>query len=219
MSESDTPRPKQRFGSFLNWAFRGIVVLLMLVPLLMAASSPLNDARNTSYIVGALAGVAALALLLPQPLLAAGYLHLGVQARRWHRVVGCLVTLCLVIHVIGLYITSPDDMTDALLLVSPTPFSLFGVVGFWAMMLVVVFVAFRKRMSLSPSTWKLVHNVMGVLVVGSSVIHVLMIEGTMEARSKLLLCIVLVIATIVSVLHLRVFRPLSKRKSIKNNHM
>jgi hypothetical protein len=43
-----------------------------------------------------------------------------------------VLVVAVVVHVGGLWITSPPDMIDALLLTSPTPFSAFGVIAMWA---------------------------------------------------------------------------------------
>jgi len=48
--------------------------LLLLVPLLVAAFSPLLAYREAIYILAGFAGVAAMGFLLLQPLLAGGYL-------------------------------------------------------------------------------------------------------------------------------------------------
>lgn len=38
----------------------------------------------------------------------------------------------MILHVVGLWVTSPPDVIDALLFWSPTPFSFCGVVAMWA---------------------------------------------------------------------------------------
>ena len=75
-----------------------------------------------------------MALLLVQPLLVAGYLP-GLprsRGRRMHRWVGGGLIAAVVIHVAALWLTSPPDVIDALLFVSPTPFSAWGVIAMWA---------------------------------------------------------------------------------------
>jgi len=67
-----------------------IVVVAVCVPLTLAANSELLQWREPIYIAAGIAGVFAMALLLFQPLLAAGYLPglTRVHSRRVHRVVG-----------------------------------------------------------------------------------------------------------------------------------
>ena len=201
----------KRLWTVLAW---GCVLLAIAVPIGIAARSPFLASRDAVYILGGMAGIAALALLLMQPLLAAGYLP-GLskpRERLWHRRIGTGIVLAVALHVIGLYLTSPPDALDALLLVSPTPFSVYGVIGLWSVVLTGLLVALRSRMRIAPGTWRIVHNVLAAVVVVSSVVHALMIEGTMGGWSKALLCALILGSTGVAILHLRVVKPLSRRR-------
>ena len=183
-------------------------------PLVIAVTSPLLAARTGVYVMAGIAGAAALALLLVQPLLAAGYLPgLSVaRARLWHRWVGTGIVIGVALHVGGLYLTSPPDALDALLLVAPTPFSIYGVIGMWSVVLTIILVALRSRMGLGYNAWRIVHNALSAIVVVTSVVHALMIEGTMGSLSKQILCMgVLATIAIVS-LHLRVIKPILRNR-------
>ena len=106
----------------LIWALLAAAVF---VPIAAAAASPLLEWRGPVYILAGFAGIIALGLMLVQPLLIAGYLP-GLSAyrgRRAHHWIGGALVVMVVIHVGGLWITSPPDMIDALLFTSPTPFS------------------------------------------------------------------------------------------------
>ena len=85
--------------------------------------------------------------MLVQPLLIGGYLPglSGRIGRRAHHWIGGALVVAVVIHVGGLWITSPPDMIDALLFASPTPFSPFGVIAMWAIFAVALLAAFRRR--------------------------------------------------------------------------
>ena len=96
--------------------------------------------------------------------------------------------MAIVIHVGGLWITSPPDMIDALLFTSPTPFSPFGVIAMWAIFAVALLAALRRRLGLRPRTWRIAHMLLAVVIVVGSVVHGLLIEGTMETVSKAALC-------------------------------
>ena len=178
----------------LIWA--GLVVFLA-VPIAAAASSPLLAWRQPVYIAAGFAGIVAMALMPVQPLLAAGYLP-GLpmpRGRRIHRVIGVILVAAVAVHVVGLWITSPPDVIDALLFRSPTPFSAWGVIAMWSLMTAALLVAFRRRMRLRPRTWRICHTSLVVVVVVTTVIHAVLIEGTMETVSKLSLCaLVLVVA-------------------------
>ena len=94
------------------------------VPIAAAAASPLLAWRDAVYILAGFAGIIALGLLLVQPLLIGGYLpgFSAYRGRRAHRWIGGALVAAMVIHVGGLWITSPPDMIDALTFTSPTPF-------------------------------------------------------------------------------------------------
>ncbi|BAT59549.1 ferric reductase like transmembrane component [Variibacter gotjawalensis] len=168
------------------------------VPIALAATSSLLEYRGAVYIVGGFAGIMALGLLLVQPLLIGGYLPglTGYRGRRVHHWIGGALVAAIVVHVIGLWITSPPDMIDALTLTSPTPFSLWGVIAMWAIFATGAFAALRRRLGLRPRVWGSIHMVLAVIIVVGSVAHGLLIEGTMETMSKAALCALVVIAAV-----------------------
>lgn len=170
----------------LIWA---ALVAAIGVPIAAAAASPLLEWRDPVYIGAGFAGILALGLLLVQPLLAAGYLP-GLSAyrgRRAHHWIGGALVVAVVVHVGGLWITSPPDMIDALLFASPTPFSPFGVVAMWAIFAVALLAALRRRLGLRLRTWRTAHMSLAVVIVVGSVVHGVLIEGTMETMTKLAL--------------------------------
>jgi predicted ferric reductase len=184
--------------SLLIWA---ALVLAVAAPLGAAAMSPLLAWRDPVYIVAGFAGVVALGLLLVQPMLMSGILPglSAYQGRRLHRWTGGLLVLAVVIHVGGLWITSPPDVMDALLLASPTPFSMWGVVALWAVLAVALLATLRHRLRLSPQAWRIGHMVLAVVIILGAVVHALLIEGTMETVTKIALC-ALVLAALIKVL-------------------
>lgn len=204
--------PKQRIPGLLIWA--GLAVV-MAAPVVLAATSPYLAYRNLPYIVGGFAGIFCLSLFVIQPLLAAGYLPGPGRAseRRWHRWVGAAIVVAVVLHVGGLFVASPPDALDALLLVSPTPFSVYGVLAMWGVVATAVLVALRRRVGLRYATWYVVHNALALVVVVATVIHAVQIEGAMEIVSKWLLCLAALAATGVTLLDLRVIRPLMRFRS------
>lgn len=177
------------------------------VPIAAAAASPLLAWRDPIYIAAGFAGVIALGLMLVQPVLIGGYLP-GLPAhrgRRVHRWIGGVLVVAVVIHVGGLWITSPPDVIDALLFVSPTPFSAWGVIAMWAIFAVALLAALRRRLRLRPRTWRIGHTFLAVVIVVGSVVHGTLIEGTMETVSKAALCALVLAATIKVMADLRVW--------------
>jgi predicted ferric reductase len=169
----------------LIWA---VLAAAIGVPIALSLTSDLLEWRGPVYIVAGLAGMLALGFLLVQPLLIAGYLP-GLSAfrgRRVHHWIGGALVVAVLVHVGGLWFTSPPDMIDALLFASPTPFSPFGVVAMWANFADAVQATIRRRLGLR--TWRIAHMSLAVVIVVGSVVHAMLIEGTMETMSKAALC-------------------------------
>jgi predicted ferric reductase len=185
------------------WAALATAVCL---PIAAAATSPLLEWRGPLYILAGFAGIVALGLLLVQPVLAGGYLPgpSAYRARRAHHWVGGTVVVAVVVHVGGLWITSPPDMIDALLFASPTPFSPFGVIAMWAIFAVALLAAFRRRLGLR--TWRVAHMSLAVIIVTGGVVHAMLVEGTMETISKAALCALVLAAAVKVMVDLRVWR-------------
>lgn len=188
----------------LVWA---ALLAALFVPTALAATSDLLAYRGPVYIIAGFSGIVALYLVLVQPLLIAGYLPglVGYLGRRAHVWIGGVLVVAVVIHVGGLWITSPPDMIDALTFTSPTPFSPFGVLGMWMIFGVALLAALRRRLGLTPRAWRIIHLSLAAIIVLCSVAHAFLIEGTMETLSKVALC-ALVLAAATKVIADRVFR-------------
>lgn len=170
----------------------------MIVPVGFAVWSPLLAWRDPVYIVAGFAGVFAMTLLLVQPLLARGYLP-GfnlIESRRIHRMLGAVLVVLVAIHVVGLWITSPPDVIDALTFTSPTSFSVWGVIGMWTIFVSALAVLLRRRLRLAPIAWRRVHKAFAVVIVTSTALHALQIIGTMEPVSKGVLGVLIVVVTV-----------------------
>jgi predicted ferric reductase len=187
---------------------------VLTVPIAAAAASPLLAWRGPVYIAAGFAGVVALALMLVQPLAVGGYLPglAAYRGRRLHHWIGGLLVAAVVIHVGGLWLTSAPDVIDALLFASPTPFSAWGVIAMWAVFAAALLAALRRRLRLSPRTWRIGHSLLAVVTVGGSVVHSLLIEGTMETMSKAALCVLIIAATLKVMLDLRAWAQRSTQR-------
>ena len=188
----------------------GTLAVVIAVPFAFAVTSPLLAWRDPVYITACFAGVATLGLLLLQPLLIGGYLPgLSVlQARRTHRWIGPLLVMAVVVHVVGLWISNPPDVIDVLLFNSPTPFSNWGVVAMWTLFATALLAAFRRRLHLRPRTWSMVHSLFAIVIVIGTVVHAVLIEGTMEPISKAMLCALVLIASLKVIFGLRFWTDL-----------
>ncbi|WMS40769.1 ferric reductase-like transmembrane domain-containing protein [Acuticoccus sp. MNP-M23] len=202
----------RRARALLIWA---ALAAALAVPIAVAAASPLLAWRDPVYIAAGFAGVVGMALLLVQPLLAGGYLP-GLSPRRGrilHGWVGTALVAAVALHVAGLWLTSPPDVIDALLFRSPTPFSLWGVVAMWAVIAAALAAGFRRRLRLRPPVWRLFHLTFAAVIVVCSVVHAMLIEGTMGAVSKAVLCILVVAATLKVAADLKQRTVLPRRKA------
>ncbi len=199
-----------RVRGILIWA--GLATAIA-VPMAAAAASPLLAWRQPVYIAAGFAGVLAMALLLLQPLLAGGYLPglPGQRGRKVHRRVGAVLALAVALHVSGLWITSPPDVIDVLFFRSPTPFSVWGVIAMWAVFAAALLAIFRQRLNLRPRIWRRAHTALAVTIVTGSVVHALLIEGTMEILSKTALCTLVVAVTVKTVADLRAWASRPRR--------
>lgn len=189
------------------------IVTAILVPMVLAAMSPFLAWRPTIYSAAGFAGIAAMALLLIQPLLAAGRLPMisTRRGRHIHRALGLLLVSLVVAHVGGLWLTSAPDVIDALLFNSPTPFSSWGVVAMWAVFATALLVVLRERRHVGMRLWRLGHTGLAFVIVVGSAVHALLVEGAMEPWSKAVLCLLAFGATMTVVLDQRIWVMMKRR--------
>ena len=201
----------RRIPASVIWAGLSVVIA---VPIAAAAFSPQLAWRDPIYIGAGFAGVVAMSLLLLQPSLAGGYLPgLSVRhSRRIHRWVGTGLVAAVVIHVAGLWVTSPPDMLDALLFRAPTFFSAWGVIAMWAVFGAALFALLLRRLRLKWWVWRLGHTSLAAITVVGSVVHAVLIEGTMETFSKVLLSALVIAMTAKVLIDLRVWTTQTRRK-------
>ena len=73
----------------------------------------------------------------------------------------------------------------------------------WAVFASALLAALRRRLRLRPRTWRLAHTTFAAVIVVGSVVHALLIEGTMETVSKAVLCMLVLAATVKTIADLR----------------
>ena len=193
-------------------AIWGALALAVAAPIAAAMASPLLAWRQPIYIAAGFAGIISLGLLLVQPLLISGTLP-GLspfQRRRVHRWVGGILVLAVVVHVAGLWMTSPPDVIDALLFRAPTSFSVWGVVAMWGVFVTALWAIFRRRLLVRQRIWRAGHMSLALVIVIGTVAHAMLIEGTMEMVSKTVLCVLVIAATLKAVADLWVWTGRAK---------
>ncbi|NOD62665.1 ferric reductase [Ruegeria sp. HKCCD6109] len=177
------------------------------IPITAAAYSPYLAWRDPIYILAGFAGIIGMCLLLLQPLLAGRWLPglSPVSSRHWHRRCGLALIVAILIHVGGLWITSPPDVVDALLFVSATPFSNWGVIAMWSAVAAVLLGVMRQRLNLRFRLWRLSHTGLAMVTIIGSVVHAMLIEGTMEVMTKTTLCVLVLLASTRTLAKLKVW--------------
>jgi predicted ferric reductase len=76
----------------------------------------------------------------------------------------------------------------------------------WAIFAVALLALLRRRLRLRPRTWRLSHMALAVVIVAGSVLHAVLIEGTMETMTKAALCLLVLAATVKVMVDLQVWR-------------
>ncbi|WP_299870197.1 ferric reductase [uncultured Roseobacter sp.] len=196
--------------AILAWA---AITFIVGVPIAIAAGSPLLEWRDPIYIVGGFGGIVGLGLLLLQPLLIGGALVKRPVAGRVHVWVGIALVVAVTLHVVGLWITSPPDVIDVLLFRSATPFGIWGAVAMWSAFGAAICAGFRHQ--LGPRAFRAGHAFLTTLTIVGTVLHALMIEGTMGQLSKTVLCIFVLAATVWSIWERKSLRGILSVKVLK----
>jgi predicted ferric reductase len=76
----------------------------------------------------------------------------------------------------------------------------------WAIFAVALLAALRRRLGLRLRTWRIAHTLLAIVIVVGSVIHGILIEGSMETVTKAALCALVLAATIKVMADMRVWR-------------
>lgn len=75
----------------------------------------------------------------------------------------------------------------------------------WAGFAAAAMGIFRQRLSVRFRVWRLGHAGLAIVTILGSVIHALLIEGTMEIMTKIALCVLVVLASLSTLVRLRVW--------------
>ena len=86
----------------------------------------------------------------------------------------------------------------------------------WAIFAVALLAALRRRLGLRPRTFRVAHMLLAIVIVVGSVVHGILIEGTMETMSKAALCALVLMAAIKVMADLRVWR---KQRTLREENI
>ena len=81
----------------------------------------------------------------------------------------------------------------------------------WTVFATALITAFRRRLRLRAPVWRLLHMSLAVVIVMGSVVHAMLIEGTMGTVSKAVLCLSVVAALTKAIVDVRPWIPLTRR--------
>ena len=83
----------------------------------------------------------------------------------------------------------------------------------WAVFGAELLALLLKRLRLKWWVWRLGHTSLAAITVVGTIIHVLLIEGTMEPVTKVLLCVLVSAAVLKVLIDLRVWTTETRRKT------
>ncbi len=82
----------------------------------------------------------------------------------------------------------------------------------WTLFGAALLAILLRRLRLRWWVWRLGHTSLALITVIGSVVHALLIQGTMETTTKVILCTVVVLATVKVLVDLRVWTTDTRRK-------
>ncbi len=74
----------------------------------------------------------------------------------------------------------------------------------WAFLGAALLAALRRWLRTRPTTWRLGHTALAMVGVVGSVVHAMLIEGTMGTASKSVICVLVLAATLKILVDLRI---------------
>jgi len=172
-----------------QWGLITALTVLACWTVVAAARSELLAWRQPIYIAASFAGILGLLAIIVQPLLVGQKIPglAAQQAKTAHLAVGVFLVVAVICHVGGLWLTSPPDVLDALLLRAPTSFSLWGVIAMWLVFTTALLAGLRQNRRVSPRFWRVFHSVAALLIVVGTIAHVMLIDGLLAWPLKLIL--------------------------------
>lgn len=166
------------------------VAILIAVPLALALTDAHLAAGPPALVVSTAAGALAVSALALQPLLAARARTPDLATARrtlgWHRALGAVVLALVLAHVGALMLVSVEDTLFAMSPDGPTR-ARMALIALIALVAVVVLGAARRRLPLSPSTWRVLHAYLATMVIVLGLGHALLTSGALEDSGTVVL--------------------------------
>ncbi|MBU1568575.1 MAG: ferric reductase-like transmembrane domain-containing protein [Proteobacteria bacterium] len=184
--------PQERAESVELKIYRSLVIGFLLLVMGGALSIPFVYESQTLWYQlgikkimlrgGQMAGLLAATLLFVQILLAARGKLLkklfGVAAlMRWHRTNGIIVSLLAVIHV--MLVLAPEGVANLPISKKYWP-EMVGIALLWIILSMAISSRFREKLGLDYKKWRIIHKMLGYLVVLLIAVHVLFVSDSFE---------------------------------------
>lgn len=157
-----------------------VALVVVAVPAILALTDRHLSGASAALVMSTTAGALAASAIALQPLLATGR-RIGR-----HQVVGG-VALCLVlVHVGALFVESPGDAWFAMSPDGPTR-ARMALIATVALVLAATLGLLRSRLRWHPTTWRVLHGYLAVVVIALGLGHALLTDGALDGAGTVVL--------------------------------
>jgi hypothetical protein len=156
------------------------VAAVVAAPLVLALTDRHLSGASTALIVSTTAGAVAAAAIGLQPLLATG------RRISRHQLVGGVVLALVLVHVGALVVESPGDAWFAMSPDGPTR-ARMALIATVALVLTVTLGLLRGRLRWHPTTWRVLHGYLAVVVIALGLGHALLTDGALDGAGTAVL--------------------------------
>jgi predicted ferric reductase len=151
----------------------GAALAVIAVPVVIAVTDRHLSGASTALAVSTTAGAIAAGALGLQPLLAAG------RRITRHQLAGAVILALVLVHVGALVVESPEDAWFAMSPDGPTR-ARMALIATVALVLTVALGALRGRLRWNPTTWRVLHGYLAVVVIALGLGHALLTDGALD---------------------------------------
>jgi len=151
----------------------GPLAAVAAVPVVLALTDPHLAGASGALTISTATAAVAVSVIALQPLLA------GTGRVRRHRLLGVAALVLVLVHVGALFVESPADARFALSPDGPTR-ARMALLATIALIALVAVGALRGRLPLAPSSWRLVHAYLAVVVIVLGLGHALLTDGALD---------------------------------------
>jgi 3-phenylpropionate/trans-cinnamate dioxygenase ferredoxin reductase subunit len=156
------------------------VAAVVAVPVVLALTDRHLSGASTALVVSTTAGAVAAGALGLQPLLAAG------RRIARHQLAGAVILALVLVHVGALVVESPEDAWFAMSPDGPTR-ARMALIATVALVLAVALGALRGRLRWHPTTWRVLHGYLAVVVLALGLGHAILTDGALDGAGTAVL--------------------------------